>query len=274
MIEFTNPAAYELWMGRWSTRLAPALVAFADLALGSRLLDVGSGTGALSRALLEGVAGATVVGIEPAEAFVAWCRETTTDPRLRVETGDALALPFPDHSFDATLALLILQELADAPLALSEMRQVTRPGGPVVASQWDFANGMPMLALFWDAALEVAPGETAREAAARCLVVDYPGDAALRRLWRQAGLVEVETARHQIDMTFASFEDYWRPFLSNVSQASSFAGTLGADQRSELERHLRRKTAGAASRGPLTLKAHAWAVRGKVPGGRRSTDAT
>ncbi len=265
MIEFANPVAYELWMGRWSTRLAPALVAFADLPSGSRLLDVGSGTGALSRALLEGDAGAFVVGIEPAEAFVARCRETISGPRLRFETGDALALPFPDHSFDATLSLLILQELSDAPLALSEMRRVTRPGGPVAASQWDFANGMPMLALFWDAVLEVAPGQAARQAAARCMVVDYPDDAALRRLWRQTGLVEVETARHQIDMTFASFEDYWRPFLSNVSAASSFAGTLGDDQRSELEHRLRRKTAGAAPDGPFTLKAHAWAVRGTVP---------
>ncbi len=265
MIEFAHPAAYDLWMGRWSTRLAPALVAFADLPSGSRLLDVGSGTGALSRTLLEADAGATVVGIEPAETFVAWCRETTSGPRPRFETGDALALPFPDHSFDATLSLLILQELADAPRALGEMRRVTRPGGPVAASQWDFAGGMPMLTLFWEAVLEVAPGAAAREATARCMEVDYPDDAALRRLWRQAGLVEIETARHEIDMTFASFEDYWRPFLSNVSQASSFAGTLGDDQRSELEDRLRRKTTGAAPGGRFILKAHAWTIRGKVP---------
>ncbi len=94
------------------------------------------------------------------------------------------------------------------------MRRVTRPGGPVAASQWDFADGMPMLTLYWNTVLEV------------------------------------ETARHQIDMTFASFEDYWRPFLSNVSQASSFAGTLGDEQRSELEHRLRRKIAGAAPGGP------------------------
>jgi SAM-dependent methyltransferase len=274
MIEFANPAAYRLWMGRWSARLAPALVAFADVAACSRLLDVGSGAGALSLALLEGVPGATVVGIEPAADFVAWCRETATDPRLRFETGDALALPFPDHSFDATLSLLILQELADAPLALSEMRRVTRPGGPVAASQWDFAGGMPMLSLFWDAVIEVAPGAAARQAAAKCMAVDYPDDAALERLWRGAGLVGVETARHRIDMTFASFEDYWRPFLSNVSLASSFAGTLGDGHRAELAGRLRRRIAGAAPDGPFTLEAHAWAVRGKVPGGRNSTDAT
>ncbi|MFQ5566773.1 MAG: class I SAM-dependent methyltransferase [Paracoccaceae bacterium] len=265
MIEFANPAAYECWMGRWSTRLAPAMVAFADLPGGARLLDVGSGTGALAHALVESVADATVVGIEPAAEFVARCRETNTDPRLRFETGDALAIPFPDASFDATLSLLILQELPDVPLALSEMRRVTRPSGPVVASQWDFADGMPMLSLFWDAVLEVAPGAASREAAARCMEVAYPDGAALERLWRETGLVEVATERHDIDMTFASFDDYWRPFLSNVSAASSFAGTLGDDQRSALERRLRRTATGAAPGGPFTLKAHAWAVRGRVP---------
>jgi ubiquinone/menaquinone biosynthesis C-methylase UbiE len=70
MVEFSNPAAYERWMGRWSRRLAPSFVDFAELPRGARLLDVGSGTAALSLALLEGVPGASVVGIEPAAAYV------------------------------------------------------------------------------------------------------------------------------------------------------------------------------------------------------------
>ena len=45
MGNFANPAAYELWMGRWSKRLAPVFVAFAGWARGTRVLDVGSGTG-------------------------------------------------------------------------------------------------------------------------------------------------------------------------------------------------------------------------------------
>ena len=44
MVAFANPQAYELWMGRWSERLAPAFVDFADLAPGGRYLDVGAGT--------------------------------------------------------------------------------------------------------------------------------------------------------------------------------------------------------------------------------------
>jgi len=266
MVEFSNPAAYERWMGRWSRRLAPSFVAFAELPRGAKLLDVGSGTAALSLALLEGVPGASVLGIEPAAAYVSYCRNQNSHDHLRFEIGDAQALPFANDSFDAALSLLILQELSDAPLALREMCRVTRPGGSVVASQWDFAAGMPMLALFWDTVQEVVATEAARKAAADCMAVDHPDEAALQDLWRQAGLLDVASARQEVEMTFASFADYWAPFLSNVTPTSSYAGTLPSDQLAEIEQRLRQRTHGDASDGPFSLTAYAWAARGKVPG--------
>ena len=68
MGEFSNPEDYELWMGRWSARLAPAFVNFTDLPKGGRFLDVGSDTGVLVAALLAGVEDAKVIGIEPSES--------------------------------------------------------------------------------------------------------------------------------------------------------------------------------------------------------------
>ena len=265
MAEFSNPAAYEQWMGRWSRRLAPSFVSFADLPDGARLLDVGSGTGALAEALLEGVANSTVVGIEPAETYVSYGREQKVDDRLHFQVGDALDIPFEDDGFDATLSLLILQEISDGSLALREMHRVTRPGGLVVASQWDFADGMPMLALFWSTVLEVVTSEDARRAAADCMVVDYPDAVALRSLWKEAGLIEVEIERQAVDMTFSCFEDYWTPFLSDVTPTSSYLGNLGADQVADIESRLHSKVRRDAADQSFCLMAHAWAIRGKVP---------
>ena len=267
MAEFSNPEAYELWMGRWSDRLAPAFVRFAGPPESGRVLDVGSGTGALAAALLADVADVTVVGIEPAEAYVAYSSARLRDERLHFEVGDALAIPFEDDGFDAALSLLILQELLDAPRAVREMRRVTRPGGRIAASQWDFADGMPMLALFWDAVVEVVDSDAARRAAADCLVVDHPDEGALRRLWHDAGLVEIVTERHEIAMDFTAFDDYWAPFLSGVTPTSSFAGGLGEDQRAAVEDRLRQTTVGPGPDRPFTLPARAWAVRGAVPMG-------
>ncbi len=44
---FSNAAAYERLMGRWSARLAPLFVNFAKIQDGGRVLDVGCGTGSL-----------------------------------------------------------------------------------------------------------------------------------------------------------------------------------------------------------------------------------
>ncbi len=66
-------------------------------------------------------------------------------------------------------------------------------------------------------------------------------------------------------MAFASFEDYWAPFLSNVTATSSFAGTLAVNHVTEIEHRLHQRTLGEAPDGPFSLKAYAWAVGGKLP---------
>ena len=89
MAEFTNPEGYEIWMGRWSARLAPAFVDFAQLPQAGTVLDVGAGTGALATAILGRRDKHNVVGVEPAEAYVDYCRKTHADPRLEFHVGSA-----------------------------------------------------------------------------------------------------------------------------------------------------------------------------------------
>jgi hypothetical protein len=135
----------------------------------------------------------------------------------------------------------------------------------VAASQWDFVSGIPMVGLFWQSAVEVVDTDEVRAAATRSMVVDYPDESAMRRLWQEAGLGDVATDRHDIAMTFAGFDDYWAPFLSGVTATASYAGTLGDDQREALKSRLREKALGTGPDRPFALPAHAWAVRGKVP---------
>jgi 2-polyprenyl-3-methyl-5-hydroxy-6-metoxy-1,4-benzoquinol methylase len=62
---WTNPNAYEVFMGRWSELLAKPFLGFAGIASGGRVLDVACGTGVTSKALAE--AGAQVIGIDASE---------------------------------------------------------------------------------------------------------------------------------------------------------------------------------------------------------------
>jgi len=265
MPAFSEPEAYGRWMGRWSERLAPDFVRFAGLTEGCRVVDVGAGTGVLGSAIGQLVSQVEVVGVEPSVEYVAFARALHTDKRLSFEVGDAQGLAFPDDSFDASLALLILQEVPDAEKAAGEMRRVTRPGGTVAACQWDFRDGMPMLALFWDAVCEARPDTQTRQEAVNRVPLGYSDSESLVRLWSKADLRSVETLGLEISMSFASFDDYWRPFLSGATSTSSYAATLLDSVRETVVQTLRKRLIGDGPDRPFDLPARAWAVRGIVP---------
>src|SRR5947209_5732521 len=105
---FGDAEAYERFMGRWSHLIAPRLVDFTGLPERGRVLDVGSGTGALAFAIAERNSGGRVVGIDPSEEYVAYAASRNLFPnRASFEVGDAQQLHFPDASFDAVLSLLV-----------------------------------------------------------------------------------------------------------------------------------------------------------------------
>jgi ubiquinone/menaquinone biosynthesis C-methylase UbiE len=68
---FSAAEAYERFMGRWSRRLAPPFIEFAGLKDGDRVLDVGSGTGAMALSVLQEAPASRVVGIDLSPAYVA-----------------------------------------------------------------------------------------------------------------------------------------------------------------------------------------------------------
>ncbi len=86
-------AAYELYVGRWSRLVAREFLIWLAVAPGSRWLDVGSGTGALTQTILELVAPEQVTGIDRAPRYVAFAREQVPDARVRFDVGDAQARP-------------------------------------------------------------------------------------------------------------------------------------------------------------------------------------
>ena len=157
---FSESDGYERFMGRWSRRLAPLFVTFAGVTEGDRVLDVGSGTGALSAAAAA-IESVQVTGIEPVGGLRAVRARSSADGRF--EVGDALALPFPDDAFDRTLSMLVLNFVPDPAAALQQMIRVTRPGGVVAAAVWDYGDGMQMLRTFWDAAVALDPAAAPRD---------------------------------------------------------------------------------------------------------------
>jgi SAM-dependent methyltransferase len=228
------------------------------------VLDVGSGTGALAAAILEARPRAHVTGVEPAPDYVAAARQRAAGRRARFVVGDAQALDFSDGTFDRTLSLLALNFVADPARALAEQIRVTRPGGLIAAAVWDYAQGMQMLRAFWNEAVAADPSADARDE--RHMRLSHHGE--LSALWLSQGMLAVGERPLTIEQPFASFDDYWNPFLGGQGPAGAYVASLAVDQRDALRDRLRRLLVGTGAGnggGPFVLTARAWAVKGYAP---------
>jgi SAM-dependent methyltransferase len=258
---FADAEAYERFMGRWSNILAPQLLDFADLPDMGRVLDVGSGTGALAFSAAKRNPHCQVLGIDPSQDYVGYANSRNPFPdRVRFEVGDAQYPRFPDATFENSLSLLVFNFIPDRKTALGAVSRVTKPGGRVSAAVWDYGAGMRMLRAFWDGAVIVDPSADRFDESHMPLC--RAGE--LGDFWKQSGLQQVEERALDITMRFGSFADYWEPFLLGQGPAGSYVRNLEDRQRQVLRAEVKRQLALGAEDAPFSLPARAWAVRGVV----------
>jgi ubiquinone/menaquinone biosynthesis C-methylase UbiE len=112
-----------------AARLAEAVRDFVQLRGDERVLDVGTGAGALAFALAPLVR--EVVGLDPVPELLELARQRKL-PNTEFVEGDGAALPFPDASFDLAGTLRTLHHVAQPDRVVSELARVTRPRGHVL----------------------------------------------------------------------------------------------------------------------------------------------
>jgi SAM-dependent methyltransferase len=259
----SDGAAYEIFLGRWTKELAECLLDFAGFAADGGLLDAGCGTGSLAHAMVARWPARHIVGVDCAEPYIAYARARGTGAWPAFEIGDAAALRHDDGTFAGAAAQLVLNFVPDAGGALREMRRVTRRGGKVVAAVWDFRGGLVYQRMFWDTAAGLDP----QAGAARDRLFSGPLALpdGLPRLFREAGLADIERGSLTIRMNYASFDDYWRPLLGGQGPVGTYVTALEEAMRCRIEDAVRCAYCSGAPDGERSLTATAWAVRGTVP---------
>ena len=244
--------AYDRFMGRYSRLLSPQLADLAGVRAGQRVIDVGSGPGALTAELVARLGAGAVAAVDPSEPFVAAIRARY--PGVDVQRASAERLPFPDRSFDVALAQLVVHFMADPVAGLAEMARLTRSGGVVAACVWDHGDGQGPLGLFWGAARELDPtvdDELERAGTHR---------GQLTELFLAAGLRDVEETALIVSLEHSSFDDWWEPFTRGVGPAGSYVTSLDAERQAELRERCRDRVQVE----PFVVTARAWAARGIV----------
>lgn len=244
-------AAYDRFMGRFSRPLAVGFADWLDLQRGHPALDVGCGPGALTEVLAARLGAASVTAVDPSEPFVAAARERL--PGVAFSQASAEDLPFADGAFDLVLAQLVVHFMRDPHAGISELRRVTRDGGRIAVSVWDFSGGRAPQSSFFTALRSVVADvddEVERAGARR---------GELAALMRQAGCRHVEQTELEVSVTSPSFEDWWEPYTLGVGPAGAQLVALESTQ----QRLVRQRCWELLGDGPIRTDATAWAAKGR-----------
>ena len=181
-------------------------------------------------------------------------RSKERHPEVAAHQAAAEELPFPDASFDTSLAQLVVHFMADPVRGLREMARVTRARGVVAASVWDHGGGHGPLSVYWDAVHELDPQAEDESQLAGATEGD------LTELFEAAGLREIEEVALAVHVEHSSFDDWWEPYTFGVGPAGAYVAGLDDGAAREAPCALRGSAAGAA----VPVSARAWAARARI----------
>ena len=254
---FTDGAAYERLMGRWSRPVGEQFLDWLDVPKGQRWLDVGCGNGAFTETIISRCAPAEVVGVDPSEGQIAHARMRPEAKQAQFRIAGAQELPFADDSHDAATMALVITFVPDPPKGVAEMKRVVRPGGTVAAYMWDLpGGGIPLAPLLRVMQSFGIPYTSPNAEISRI--------ENLRMVWQQTGLQSIDTRVIRITAVFASFDDFWDANTLDIGPAGKALHAQSLEMQEKARARLREQLSSRGD-GSIAYEAFANAVKGRVP---------
>jgi ubiquinone/menaquinone biosynthesis C-methylase UbiE len=196
-------------------------------------LDVGCGTGAVTRVLAELPEIREVIGLDPSPVFVEKARELGKGlAKLSFHTGDARALQFGDASFDVVVCHTTLCHVPDPEQALREAHRVLRTGGWLAAFDGDYVTTTVAIDTF-------DPLQRTVDA----MIANFVHNPWLtRRLGKILGSMGFRVASlRSHGYTQTAEPAYMLTIIDRGADLLAGAGSIGADQAEALKGEARRR---------------------------------
>lgn len=251
--------SYQRYVGRWSRLVAAEFIGWLAAPQQKNWLDIGCGTGSLSRTILELASPAALKAVDPSQKHISYARTAIQDDRVTFLHGTAEGAQLPDEAFDYIVSGLVLNFVPDPKGSVTVMKRLTHRGGVIGAYVWDYAGKMELMRYFWDAAVSLDKAAVTLDEGNRFSLCS---PEALKELFLAADLSNVEVRPIDISTRFENFDDYWAPFLGGQGPAPGYAMSL-SEERRKLLRDRIHSVLPVADDGTIRLIARAWAIKGR-----------
>jgi demethylmenaquinone methyltransferase/2-methoxy-6-polyprenyl-1,4-benzoquinol methylase len=177
------------------------VVRIADLPPGGALLDVATGTGDIALEALHQRPDVRAIGVDFTRAMMHIGQARANGEGVGWVEGDALALPFPDGTFDAAASGYLMRNVVDVPGAFREQMRIVKPGGRVVCLDTTPPRGLlrPLVLLHLKVVIPLLGRVVAGDPAAYTYLPEstqgFKTAEELADIMREAGLVDVRYRR-------------------------------------------------------------------------------
>jgi SAM-dependent methyltransferase len=216
-----------------------------DLPPNARMLEVGCGSGAITRAVAGRPGIAAIIGVDPSPVFLAKAREQAAGhDQVTFLEGDVRALEFADSSFDVALAHTCLTHVPGPDQALRELFRVLKAGGSLAVFDGDYASTTL-------ACGDHDPLQCCAAAAMAALVHDRWLARRLPGLVKAAGFEISRFDGHAYVQTLEP--SYLLTLVDRGADALANAGTIGHELSAALQAEARARVESGAFYGSITF---------------------
>jgi SAM-dependent methyltransferase len=213
-----------------------------------RVVEIGCGTGAISRLIAISVPGAEIVGTDPSSILLDKARQLSRDlANVTFEEADGRHLPFPDSSFDVAILHRVLCHIPGPERALGEAARVLRPGGRVVVFDGDYAT----ITL---ATADADPLQTCVQAFVPAYINDPWIVRRLTSLVTTAGFVEPRLRSHGFVQVHDP--DYMLTIADRGADTLTATGVIGRPLADALKAEARRRVVNGTFFGHVAYASH------------------